>query len=301
MESELRPSRIIQGLMRLHDLDTNQLYELIKFDLDHGINFFDLADIYVNGDSERKFGEVLKAHPELRPKMFIQTKGGIRKDEFKHYDLSKQHIIEACLASLKRCQLDYFDSYLLHRPDIFLDAEEIKEAFDYLYKNGYVKSFGVSNFSKEAVQYLLDAGIKLTTNQLQLGLGHLDLIRENINCNINNDEGTMRASDLFFFLKNHNISLQCWSPYQYGFMQGSIFRHEKMKACNEVMEELAQKYQTTKASIATAFLLNLHDNVYVVTGAINPKYVNDSIEALKIKLSRPDWYRLYCSTGNTMP
>ena len=47
MENELRPSRIIQGLMRLHDLDTNQLYELIKFDLDHGINFFDLADIYV--------------------------------------------------------------------------------------------------------------------------------------------------------------------------------------------------------------------------------------------------------------
>lgn len=70
-------SRICQGLMRINNLNNQEVDELIKFDLENGINFFDTADIYDNGGSETKLGIFIKNNPELREKMFIQTKCGI--------------------------------------------------------------------------------------------------------------------------------------------------------------------------------------------------------------------------------
>ena len=65
--------RIIQGLMRCLSISDDELYELIKYDLENGITVFDLADIYGNGEVELKIGRILKEHKELREKMFIQT------------------------------------------------------------------------------------------------------------------------------------------------------------------------------------------------------------------------------------
>lgn len=295
------PSKIMQGLMRLDNVNVDQLYELIKFDIEHGVNFFDLADIYGGGECESKFGEVMKLHPELRQHIYVQSKCGINVCDDTYYDLSKDYIIKSCLNALKRCNLDYFDSYLLHRPDIFMDASEIKDAFKYLYDNGYVKCFGVSNFSKEMIEYLLENNIPIKINQLQLGLGHLNMIKESLNFNVENDEGQSYTSDIYFYLKRKHIALQCWSPFQYGFFEGSIFKHEKMKECNKKLDELANKYNVSKACIATAFLLQLGDNVYVISGAIEPNRVKDSIDALNITLTKKEWYSLYKSTGCMLP
>lgn len=295
------PSRIMQGLMRLDNVSVDQLYELIKFDIDNGVNFFDLADIYGGGNCEAKFGEVIKNHPELKNQIYVQSKCGINVCDDTYYDCSKEHIINSCLKALKRCNLEYFDSYLLHRPDILMDANEIKEAFEYLFNNGYVKCFGVSNFSKEMIQYLLDSGLPIKINQLQLGLGHLNMIKEALNFNVDNNEGKSHTTDIYFYLKRKKIALQCWSPFQYGFFEGSIFKHENMKKCNEKLSQLAQKYQVSKACIATAFLLALGDNVYVISGAVEPNRIKDSIDALNITLTKKEWYSLYKSTGCMLP
>ena len=69
----MEKSRIIQGLMRGANLSEDELYKIIKFDLDNGIYFFDIADIYGRGECEILLGKVLKKHPELREQMFIQT------------------------------------------------------------------------------------------------------------------------------------------------------------------------------------------------------------------------------------
>lgn len=253
-------SKIIQGLMRTKDLSVEELYELIKFDIDNGITFFDVADIYNDGDSERKIGEVIKLHPEIREKMFLQTKVGIVKDrenDVTLYDLSYEHIIDAVNKSLERLNVSYVDSLLLHRPDIFLDAKEIARAFSTLLEEGKVKHFGVSNFPHEVIKFLTDqTNIPIEINQLQLGLGHLDLVREVLNCNVSNVEGTEHTGELFFYMKRYGIKLQCWSPYQYGFFNGSIFEVEEMKEANKYMEELAKKYGTNKCAIATAFIFN---------------------------------------------
>ena len=73
-------SRIALGLMRISELNVDQVEQLISNALDNGINFFDLADIYGNGRCEELLGLVLKKNPSLRKRMYIQTKIGIRKN-----------------------------------------------------------------------------------------------------------------------------------------------------------------------------------------------------------------------------
>lgn len=296
---------IIQGLMRLKGLSTEDLYNLITYDIEHGVNFFDISDIYNDGESEKLLGEVLKEYPELREKMFIQTKCGIVKDrenDITYFDLSYKHIIESVNASLKRMNLKYIDSLLLHRPDIFFDAEQVARAFATLSQEGKVLSFGVSNFPHEALKYLKDhTNIPITTNQLQFGLGHLDLVREVLNLNMNNEEGTEHTGELFFYMKRYNITLQCWSPYQVGFFNGTIFNDPNYKELNDYLEVLGEKYGVSKCAIATSFLLTLGNGIQVITGSTNTKHVQESIDGMKIKLTKPEWYTLYRKSGNLLP
>ncbi|MCR4561688.1 MAG: aldo/keto reductase [Bacilli bacterium] len=300
----MEKSRIIQGLMRLKDVDENQLYELVKFDLEHGIYFFDLADIYCGGDSERKIGQVLKAHPELRKQMFIQTKGSIRWDPEAgtYYDLSYEHIMEAVDASLERLGTDYIDSFLLHRPDIFIDADEVAKAMDELYKSGKVKHFGVSNFPKEIIEYLSKrVHQKIEFNQIQLGAGHTPIIEEVLNFNVKNNEGVVRTGGTLFYMKEHDIQIQAWSPYNVGYFEGSLFDESHYPEVNKVLDRLAAKYRTSKCAVATAFILKLTKDIHVVTGSINPIHIQESLDGEKIELSKADWYAIYKEGGHFLP
>jgi predicted oxidoreductase len=183
-----------------------------------------------------------------------------------------------------------------------MNAHEVAQAISELKISGKVKHFGVSNFPHEMVKYLYDqTNIPIEINQLQLGLGHLDLVREVLNCNMNNNEGCEHTGELFFYMKRYNISLQCWSPFQIDFFEGSIFTDERYKKTNEVLDRLANKYHASKCAIATAFLLNLGDNIQVITGSTDPKHVQETIDGKEIILTKPEWYELYRSTGNMLP
>ncbi len=294
--------RIIQGLMRCLSISDDELYELIKYDLENGITVFDLADIYGNGEVELKIGRILKEHKELREKMFIQTKCSIIKSDEVYYDLSYEHIISAVEKSLKRMNIEYIDSLLLHRPDIFIDAKEIKRAFIELKDKGLVKHFGVSNFSKEIIEYLnseIDGMIEV--NQLQLGLGQMRLIEEELNFNMNNEEGVSHTSSTFFYLKRKGIQIQAWSPFLVDFFDGSIFDEKRFPELNDKLAELAKKYNVTKPAIATNFLLMLDPKLMVVTGSMNKKHVMDAVMGCGFKMDKKDWYSLYKSTGKMLP
>lgn len=300
----MNPSKIIQGLMRLENLSADELYHLIKFDLENGINYFDISDIYMNGEAEIKLGQVFKNHPDLREKMYIQTKCGIVKDgDTTYYDLSYEHIVNSVENSLKRMNIDYIDALLLHRPDIFLNAGEVAQAFAFLSQQGKVKKFGVSNFPHEMMKYLYDnTNIPIDINQLQLGLGHMNLIREVFNVNMDNKEGVEHTGELFFYMKRYGITLQCWSPYQVGFFGGSIFNSDSMKEVSLYCDELAKKYKVSKCAIATAFLLKLDDeHIQVITGSTNPEHVKESVDGTKINLTKAEWYTLYKKAGNFLP
>ena len=297
-------SRIVQGLMRVSDMNAERLYELIRYDLDHGVNCFDTADCYGNGFSESLIGDVLLAHPELREQMFLQTKCSIVRDHFgrSYYDLSKEHILEAVEASLSRLKTTYVDCLLLHRPDLFLGPHEIAEAFRTLRDEDKVKSFGISNFPKETIEYLLsEVDVPITLNQVQFGLGHLCLVSEAINNNLTCKDGVYHTGELFYYMKRKGIALQAWSPYQKGFFEGVIFDEGRFPDLNAALNDMAAKYQSSKCAVATAFILALGEDVTVVTGSVSPAHVQECIDGLNIRLSKEDWYSLYRAAGANLP
>ena len=125
--NKISASAVSLGCMRMARLDNGQVDAIIDCALENGINFFDHADIYGKGESERLFGDYLKAHPHAREKMLIQTKCAIHDGQ---YDFSKEHILRSVDGSLARLGVDYIDFLLLHRPDTLMEPEEVAEAFD---------------------------------------------------------------------------------------------------------------------------------------------------------------------------
>lgn len=300
---EFQKTKVILGLMRIDRLSIDELSKLIHGCLELGIHYFDISDIYLNHEAEEKLGKVLLAEPELRKQMFIQTKCGIVRDVpgKTWMDLSYQHIKEACYASLKRMNLEYVDCLLLHRVDIFMDAKEINQALNELHDEGKVFHFGISNMDREIIEYLKEeVSLPLEIDQLQVSLGQAGLISETFNVNFPQQKPNL-SSGLFFYLKKNHIQLQCWSPYQYGFFDGSIFDTSKFPALNRKLDELAQKYHSTKCGIATAFLCMLTKDCQVITGSTNISHIKETLEGSRIILSREDWYDLYCSSGNLLP
>ncbi len=302
MENNYQNGKVILGMMRIEKLSTEELYQLIKGCFDLGIHYFDISDIYLNNEAERMLGRVIALHPEIRKEMFIQTKCGIIKRDGKAtMDLSYKHIKEALYASLERMHLDYVDSFLLHRVDIFMDNEEIAKAFEELYTEGKVKHFGVSNMDRETIEYIKDAfHLPLEVDQLQVSLGQLSLVSEAFNANCPKQNPNL-ASGLFFYLKRNHITLQCWSPYQYGFFEGSIFNKEKMPVLNAKLDELAAKYNATPCMVATAFITMLTKDCQIITGSTNLAHIEETVKGSKLILSKEDWYDLYRSSGNLLP
>lgn len=303
MKEEFQKGKVILGLMRLNPVSVEQLAQLLQQCFDLGIHYFDISDIYCNHEAEKKLGEVLKLHKDFRKQMFIQTKCGIVRDEPKRtrMDLSYEHIKEACDASLKRMNLDYIDSYLLHRVDIFMDNEEIARALKELHEEGKIHHIGVSNMDGSIIDYLKEAlSLPIEVDQLQVSLGQPGLISETFNINFPDQKPNIHTG-LFFYLKKNKITLQCWSPYQFGFFQGSIFDKKKFPALNAKLDELAQKYNSTPCGIATAFLTMLSKDCQVITGSMNIEHIKETLQGSTLTLSRQDWYDLYCSTGNLLP
>ena len=294
-------SRIALGLMRIEKMSKEDVYQLISDSLNAGINIFDVADIYGNGRCEELLGEVLEDHPELRGKMYLQSKCGISTDTI-GYDSSYDNIIKRVKLSLKRLKTPYLDCLFIHRPDIFMDNKEVSRAIKELQENGLIKDFAVSNFSSSEIKYLQRAlKTKIKYNQVSLGLGNTSMIDQAFNTNMPSHIISKESDDLFFFLKGEDIIIQCWSPFQFGFFEGSIFDEAKYPAINAVLNKYAFKYHTNKCAIATAFLLRLDPNLIVVNGATNMSHLKESLDGEKIELSREDWYHIYQESGHLLP
>lgn len=307
-DNPLYSQRLIQGMMRLENLDEEGVLDLMQFDVANGLSFFDVSDIYRDGTCEAKMGAAFKMDPSLREKVIIQTKVGLLNKKplapVTCYDLSYEHIMEGCDASLKRLQTDHIDYYLLHRPDILMESRDIARAFRELKASGKVRHFGVSNFSPETIKYITDeTHIPIEVNQLQLGLGHLDMVSEVLDMNVTHPSGIPYGQDSFYFCKRHHIAIQCWSPYLSGELHArtSIFTDPALAKTNELLASLGQKYHLTPGGMATAFLLQLGDNIQVVTGSTDKEHIKEAIAAVGVKLSKEDFYDIFISTGNPLP
>ena len=287
------------GCMRITGLGSVEaVRELVDTAMEHGINFFDHADIYAGGAAESVFGEAVP--PSLRERMIIQTKCGIRPGVC--YDFSKQHILASADASLKRLKTDYIDLLLLHRPDTLMEPEEVAEAFDALASQGKVRCFGVSNQNAGQVELLNRyCGNRIIVNQLQFSIAHCDIVDSGLNVNVHNDAGINRDGGILEYCRLNGITIQAWSPFQYGMFEGAFVDSEKFPGLNRLLQELAEKYHVSKNAVAVAWILRHPARIQTIVGSTSKQRIADISQASGVTLTREEWYALYMAAGKQLP
>lgn len=297
---KIEVSQVALGCMRIANMTDKEADFYLGNAIDLGINYFDHADIYGRGKCEEVFGAALKRNPSLRDKIYIQTKCSIVPGTM--YDFSKEHIIAAVDGSLKRLGIEYIDALLLHRPDLLMEPSEVAEAFDELESKGKVKAFGVSNHSPLQIELLQrDVKQKLFANQMQLSITNANMIASGANVNLANDNGINYDGYLRDYCRLKGITIQPWSPLQYGFIEGSFVDNKKYESLNKVIEELAEKYNTTPTGMAIAWILRLPEKMQPIVGSTNPERIQAVAKAADISISREDWYRIYREAGYKLP
>lgn len=296
-KSGMKVPAVAVGCMRISDMSEKEVSAFIDKALSTDAFFFDHADIYGGGKSEEVFGNALT--PSMRDNIIIQTKCGIRSGMF---DFSYDHIVNSVDGSLKRLGTEYIDVLLLHRPDALMEPEEVARAFDYLRSSGKVRHFGVSNQNSYQIQ-LLESALSepLCVNQLQLSIMHTPMLQSGINVNMLNESGINRDGGVLDFCRLNKITIQAWSPMQYGFFEGCFVDNEKFPELNSVLEKIGNKYGVSKTTVAIAWILRHPAKIQPVTGTTNLKRLEDSLKATEITLTREEWYEIYRAAGNVLP
>ncbi|WP_274648568.1 aldo/keto reductase [Paenibacillus humicola] len=297
--SELEVPVIAVGCMRINSLDKAGAERFVQTSLEQGANFFDHADIYGGGTCEEIFADAIHMNADIRENIILQSKCGIRKGMF---DFSKDHILSSVDGILKRLKTDYLDILLLHRPDALVEPDEVAEAFDTLHSSGKVRHFGVSNQNPMQME-LLKKSVKqpIVANQLQLSITNATMISSGINVNMENASAVGRDGSVLDYCRLNDITIQPWSPFQFGFFEGVFLDNPKFPELNKKINEVAEKYSVTNTTIAIAWLLRHPAQMQPVTGTMNLERLKDCCKAADIRLTREEWYEIYRAAGNVLP
>ena len=296
----LPASAMALGCMRIAALTAPEAEKLVRTAQEKGIDFFDHADIYGGGASEEVFARAVDMRPSVRETMLIQTKCAIRPGVC--YDFSKEHILESVEGSLRRLRTDYIDVLLLHRPDTLMEPEEVAEAFDRLHSSGKVRYFGVSNQNPYQMELLAKyLHQPLLINQLQFGLAHTGMIDAGLHVNMKDDPAAVRDGGVLEYCRLKDITIQPWSPFQFGFFEGVFLDNERYSVLNQALDELAQDKGVSSAALAIAWILRHPARMQPIVGTTKAERLADICKAADVELTREEWYQLYLAAGNTLP
>ena len=304
-------SNIALGIMRMGTLPVPQAIDALEAAHDAGINFIDSDDIYGNdpqlgrGSSEIHFGEALRKSRLTRDDFYIQSKGGLlanADNKITRYDSSKKHLIAAVDGILQRMGIDYLDSFLIHRPDPLMDPAEVAAAFDQLQITGKVRHFGVSNFNPQQIALLQDAtNQRLLIDQVQFSLKHTGMIDFGLHTNMTDRAANDHDGGLLEYTRRKHITIQTWSPFQYGTFAGTFINNDQFPELNEMLASLAHKYEVSKNAIAVAWILRHPAHMQVLLGTMTPAHIINSAKGSDITLTNQEWYDLYFAAGNDLP
>ena len=307
-ESSLECSRLAYGCWRVTGVITHppiddehekRGHDAITAAYEAGYTMFDLADIYSEGLVEEVFGRTLKGVPGMRDNITVTTKCGIRqkgdpdKGSPHRYDLSHDHIVRSCEASLKRMDIDCIDLYLLHRPDYLMEQEEIAKAFDELKQAGKVREFGVSNFTVDQLDHLQAAcPMKLICNQVEISLFHYDAL----------EDGSLD------YYQRHGVTPLAWSPLAQGKLGSEApislrnVNHLQEQTVRDALHVVALQEECCPTVIALAWLLRHPAGIVPVIGSTNPEHIREATKAADLLLSPEEWYRLMAAAaGKPLP
>lgn len=296
----LQVPAIIAGCMRLNSLDLSGAAKYIENAVAHGVDFFDHADIYGRGECETLFGKALKNTSIKRDDLFIQSKCGIIPGVM--FDLSKEHIITSVDGILKRLDMEYLDALLLHRPDALVEPEEVAAAFDELETAGKVRYFGISNMKPMQIE-LLQKYVKqpLVANQLQVSPAHSSMISNGLEVNMLTNGAIDRDGSVLDYCRLKDITIQAWSPFQYGMIEGAFLNNDDFAVLNNKLAEIGEKYNVSATTMTVAWLLRHPANMQILAGTMKPERFDEICKACDIQLSKEDWYQIFMAAGNILP
>lgn len=271
---------LILGMMRLHDhpelTRPTKLADWIAARLDEGLNVFDHADIYGDGECERLFGEALRVRPLLADQVRVITKAGIvaaSQDlspwQVKHYRAEADYLASAIDKALAALAVEQIDTFLIHRPDPLMPAEEVARVLEGAVSAGKVRQIGVSNFLPEQWRWLArNTRVPLVCNQSQLSLAHTDPLFD----------GTLEAH------LADGLRWLAWSPLGGGNLV------ERIPA--DILDQARAETGLDGTALAIAWLTQLPGTPLPVLGSMNPERIHSALHGVQSALPRPLWYRI---------
>ena len=275
-------SRIVAGMWRMNEwsLTPQQRVALIEQCLELGVTSFDHADIYGGYGVETTFGEALALQPSLRERIQLVSKCGIKlisearpRHTIQHYDTSASHIIASAENSLRELRTDYLDLLLIHRPDPLMHFDEVAGAFERLRKEGKVKHFGVSNFSRHQFESL-NRRIALATNQVEFSPLFVQPMFD----------------ETFDGLQDKGVAPMIWSP----LAGGRLFSLDDAvaKRVRNVIQRIADELQRPFGSVVFAWIMQLPSRPIPLTGSGRIAAIAEAVQATQFSLSRSHWFEI---------
>lgn len=300
-QTDIEIGRLAFGCWRFSEPAESAPHDRIETAIGLGMNLIDTADIYGFttpvagsdadgfGGAEVMLGRVIKQAPHLRSKMILATKGGIRPPT--PYNSSHDYLMTALEASLRRLKTTYVDLYQIHRPDLLTSFAELADTLGAMVESGKVRYIGVSNFTNDQFRALSNfMDIPLVSRQPEGSIWRHDPIVD----------GT------FDLCQEYKVTPLVWSPLAGGQLAtGKAVNSGDKRRLNAVMsaiDELAETHSATRTQIALAFLLQHPARPVPIIGTQKLHRLEDATGALKIRLSRREWYGLLeARLGERMP
>jgi aryl-alcohol dehydrogenase-like predicted oxidoreductase len=295
--SELQVSPICYGSWQLSprfwgEVPHDHLVAAMRRAFEVGVNFYDTADAYGDGLSERVMGEALAELP--RDQIVVATKVYWRfyPDGRRHPDLSGDYIIRECEDSLRRLKMDYVDLYQLHCWDPITPLAETTEALEKLRKDGKIRHYGVSNFTLEQFRLARKAG-NYATFQPRYSL--LDRQIE---------------SDLLPYCAGEDVGVLVYSPLALGMLTGKYEgtetftdlrarhprfqgeRFKKLSAAVRSLKQIAEKCDLSIVQLALATTLAHPDVDVAIVGIKNPAQIEEAAGAMGKTVEREDYFNV---------
>ncbi len=281
--SALRVFPLAYGCWRWKRGDLRRARDCVLAAVEGGIELFDLADVYGgDGAVEELFGKVLREIPDLRPRIYIATKGGMVPGE--RFDTSPGYLARAVEGSLRRLQCERIDLYLLHRHDFLTHPEETARALERLCTEGKVCAVGVSNHTPaqfDTLQRFLAR--PLAVHQREWSCVWPAPL----------EDGTLEQCLL------QQVGFLAWGPLAGGKLllsDADIARQreaDRLRAVIAVLDRIAEEQQVVRAAAALAFLMVHPAQAVPIIGTTRPERIREiSRDVFRTQLSRAAWYAI---------
>ncbi|MCL1830763.1 MAG: aldo/keto reductase [Oscillospiraceae bacterium] len=290
-KSQLKVTKIIQGfgsLVHEENMDSGKLSEYVECCISEGITTFDLAAVYSGGRAESLLGEVFYSRPDLRDAVTILTKYGIegRGIGYHCYNTSKESIINSAERSLKRMHIDHIDLFMMHRPDMLMDADEVSEALTRLKDDGKVRYFGVSNFLPHQLDLLSSRlSFPLIANEVPYSLFDM----------------TYYENGVLDQCQQHHITPLYYAPLGGGRLFAPR-NQDDLRLLTVLKEISCELGDIPIEQIALAWVLKHPAKGAALIGCGRIEWMKNTVGGAFLDLSRDHWFRLYTAAkGHEIP